>query len=113
MNLRTFSVVFVFTSEVLAFKSIEDLGDGFGRLRQHGLQRYPRLQLAILAEVKDSMLKHSWNDHFITREFACGISDTFKLVELRLTCIPSSVWLLPSLAVRYWATSCPSFPSHG
>ena len=48
MNLSTFAVVLVFAGEVFALELIQDFGDGFSRFGEHGLERHPRLQLAVL-----------------------------------------------------------------
>jgi hypothetical protein len=37
-HLSTFTVVFVLACELLPFESVEDFGDGFGRLGQHGFE---------------------------------------------------------------------------
>src|SRR5207248_7785927 len=43
MYLGAFAVVFVLASKVLAFKAIQNFGNGLGRLCKHRFERYARL----------------------------------------------------------------------
>ena len=65
MYLGTFAVVFVFASEVLTLETIKNLCDRLCGLCQHRFQGNAGLQLAVIAQVKDTMLEHCRNDDFI------------------------------------------------
>lgn len=70
MNLSPLTVVLVFAGKCLVLEAIQDFGDSFRGLGQHGLQRHTRLQFAVFAEVHDAVLNHGGDDHIVAGELA-------------------------------------------
>lgn len=68
MDLCTFAVVFVLTSEPLIFEAVENLRDRFGGLSQHGLQWDTGLKLAMVLQFHDTMFCHRRNNNFVARQ---------------------------------------------
>jgi hypothetical protein len=68
VDLGTLSIVLVFTSEGLVFEAVENFCDGFGRLCQHGLQRYTGLQFAVVFQVEDTVLDHCRDNNIVARK---------------------------------------------
>eukprot|EP00835_Amoeboradix_gromovi_P000995 NODE_38_length_30618_cov_0.377142.p18 type:complete len:151 gc:universal NODE_38_length_30618_cov_0.377142:11427-11879(+) len=57
MQLRPLSVIFVLARECLVFKPVQHLGDAFGWVRQHGLDRDTRHQNTVVLQKRDA---HAW-----------------------------------------------------
>lgn len=77
MNLGSLAIVLVLARKGLVLEAIQNLGDSLCGLGQHGLKGYAGLQLAVLAEVHDTVLDHGRNDNIIAGELAayCALVD--------------------------------------
>lgn len=72
MDLGTFAVIFVFTSEAAIGEAVEDFGDGFGWFGQHGLERDAGLELADVLEVPDLGFHELGDNDIVTWKFTIG-----------------------------------------
>lgn len=70
MDLSTLPVILVLARELLVLEPIEDLGDGFGGISQHRLQRHTGLKFALIPEVEDAVFDHRRDDDFVVWELA-------------------------------------------
>jgi hypothetical protein len=65
VNLSALAVILVFARELLLVEAVENFCDGLGRFRQHGLERYSWLQLAILVEISEPVFHDRGDDDFV------------------------------------------------
>jgi hypothetical protein len=57
MHLCTFAIILVFTSEALILEPVKHFTDSFGRLGEHGLQRYTWREFAVFSQPIDTEFK--------------------------------------------------------
>ena len=70
MDLCTFTIILIFAGKVFILEAVQNFTDGFGRLRKHRFQRYTWCEFAGVPQGRDPMVKESWYDEVVSRQFA-------------------------------------------